>query len=730
MLELCVAVRFGVHNLARVLRNLLLFVNVCGLQAATVGGSGGLTVSVSPDGSYTVFLPSAGWTFSGSIGTPVSKLALNSGSDAAGGLYNEIAFDFLTDAPRHAAIRTYSASRSVLFTVSLPSGGPNSFAFPALTGYPAGLHSIAFAGTFGFPTFTGSDTESPWISFDAAYHTAILSPAAHFMVASTGVSGGVLSSGISPQIATLPAGFTQQSLLVVDDGIGHTFDTWGNLLTGLTGKVRPANDADVTLSHLGYWTDAGSSYYYTTEPGLSYQETLTAVKADFDHQGIALGYMQLDSWFYPKGADDSWSSMSGGIYEYQAATPPFTSSLATFQSSLGIPLVTHARWIDPASPYWQQFQMSGQVSIDPLYWVQVANYLAASGAVVFEQDWLFSKAATAYNLKDGDAFLDNMAHSLAPLHIGMQYCSGTARHFLQSSRYDNLTTIRTSEDRFNPPRWRSFLYAARLASAVGAWPFSDVLLSSETGNLLLATLSAGPVGVGDRIGTLDRRNLHQVARRDGVIVKPDVPIAPIDRSFWNDSNQGQAPMVAATYSDFGALRAWYVFAFAQGSETQASFRLSDVGVTGPVYLYDYFKGTGNLVEPGDLLTLDATDYAYRIAAPVGPSGIAMLGDAGHFVSLGRKRVTALADDGAVTVTIAFAERESARTLLGYSPVPVSASATTGRTSQPVRDASTGLFQVRVTPGPNGTATLRIALAPAAPGCASPGVCSPAPAMKR
>src|ERR1700747_1130183 len=100
-----------------------------------------------------------------------------------------------------------------------------------------------------------------------------------------------------------------------------------------------------------------------------------------------------------------------------------------------------------------QYRMSGQVSVDPAYWNQVANYLASSGAAGFEQDWLFSQASTAYNLTDGDAFLHNMANSLAPLHIDVQYCSGTARHFLQSSKYNNLTTIRTSEDRFNPSRW-------------------------------------------------------------------------------------------------------------------------------------------------------------------------------------------------------------------------------------------------------------------------------------
>src|ERR1035438_4072206 len=158
-------VRFGV-KLAKILRTLALFACACALRGTTVAEFGGLTVTVSPGGTYTVSVGSPDWTFAGSVGVPLSGLTTDSGNDAVGGLYNEIAFDFVTDAPRHAAIRTYYVSRSVLFTVSLPAGGPNSFSFPALTNFPAGLHTIAFAGTFGFPTFQGSDTESPWIALD------------------------------------------------------------------------------------------------------------------------------------------------------------------------------------------------------------------------------------------------------------------------------------------------------------------------------------------------------------------------------------------------------------------------------------------------------------------------------------------------------------------------------------------------------------------------------------
>jgi hypothetical protein len=110
--------------------------------------------------------------------------------------------------------------------------------------------------------------------------------------------------------------------------------------------------------------------------------------------------------------------------------------------------------------------------------------------------------------------------------------------------------------------------------------------------------------------------------------------------------------------------------------------------------YDYFLGAGSMVRPGDLLSFNAMRFACQIAAPVGPSGIAMRGDIGNFVSLGKKRFSALADDGAVNIAVKFADGESHRILTGYSPAPVTVSATVGQTNLPYRDPSTGLFRVR------------------------------------
>src|SRR5262249_34482020 len=155
--------------------------------------------------------------------------------------------------------------------------------------------------------------------------------------------------------------------------------------------------------------------------------------------------------------------------------------------SVGAPFITHARWIDASSPYRQTFKMSGNVVIDPDYWNRTADYLANSGVTAYEQDWLGDKASTDFNLTDPDLFLDNMAAAMAARNITMQYCMATARHFLQTTKYNNVTTIRTSNDRLDSSNWSDFLYGSRLASALGLWPFTDNFLSTETPNLLLAT---------------------------------------------------------------------------------------------------------------------------------------------------------------------------------------------------------------------------------------------------
>jgi hypothetical protein len=367
-------------------------------------------------------------------------------------------------------------------------------------------------------------------------------------------------------------------------------------------------------------------------------------------------------------------------------------------------------------------------------------------------------------------------------------------------------------------------------------------MSGETTNLLLANLSAGPVGVGDGLGQVSTANLWQVARPDGVIVKPDVPIVPTDATYLADAAGTKPAMVAATHVEHASgLRYAYVFSYARqlsapagvyqaedatlsgaiaghgnpgytgtgyadyqnpsGDYVQwvvnvasagdyvlafryangdtaarplaitvnnadagslpfaptggwaswnfqtmtmalpagrntiratatgasganvdyldvtkgtparpsqaASFTPTELGITAPAYVYDYFAGTGQLVAAGARVNVTVNDGSYWILAPVGPSGIAFLGDAGKFVAHGDKRVPHVADDGTLQVTVQFTSGEGPITLHGYAPTAPTAAATSGGISSNTYDPTTHRFALTVTASATHQATLTV-----------------------
>jgi hypothetical protein len=270
----------------------------------------------------------------------------------------------------------------------------------------------------------------------------------------------------------------------------------------------------------------------------------------------------------------------------------------------------------------------------------------------------------------------------------------TPRHVLQGSKYSNLTSIRMSDDHFERQFWPQVMYASRLASAVGIWPWVDVFSSNETQNLMIATLTGGIVGASDAIGAENVRNLQRVARADGVIVKPDAPLVPTDATFINEAQNGPGPVVAYTYSEHSSNRAVYVVAFKRGDATSVSFRPVETGLTGSVYMWDVRHHTGTVVDANAPIEVDLSqDWVHLVLVPINRSGVALVGDSGKFVTRGRARIASLNDRGdAIDVEVSFAAGENSVTLLGYSPnSPVVSTGTA------TWDAASGMFTLVVTP---------------------------------
>ncbi|WP_198046969.1 hypothetical protein [Kutzneria sp. 744] len=709
--------RFGTRAAVLLVGGLLVTAGTTGAQSASAAATAsGVTATVNADGSYQIHTQQpADWTFNGSVGHALTSRSSTTGRDAVGE-FQQVTFGYTDGVPRSGSIRVYQNVPVVVFGATNQTAAANSSAaaFPALTTPSLPYRESFQHAPFAPYQFNGSlAADSPLLNFDSHNNGFLVSPADNFAVSNMTRGANTVSDGIASGVATLPAGFTHRTILVVGQGVNSTFATWGSALMALGGKHPIPNDANATLDKLGYWTDNGASYYYKYDTSKGYAGTLAAVTKDFAAHGVPLGYLQLDSWWYPKGSSNTWQGNGtdrGGEYTYQAAPELFPSGLAAFHQQVGLPLVTHARWIDSASPYRRQYQMSGNVVTDPKFWNSTMNYLSAAGVTAFEQDWLGQDAQPKYNLTDPNAFMDGMGNAAAANNVAMQYCMALPWNTLQSTLYQNLQTTRVSQDRFERSKWDSFLFDSRLASALGEWPWTDVFMSTETTNLLLATLSGGMVGVGDAIGKENAANLLRSVRADGVIVKPDVPIVPVDSVYTATAQGGTPPMVAETHTDHDGLRDGYFFAYARNGGSQSiSFRPDDQGIAGPSYVYNYLTGAGKLVPAAGTYTDTVNaDGSYYVVAPVGSSGIALLGDAGKFVSLGSKRISQLSDDGTVHTRVTFATNEKSVTLHGYAPSAPRATATDGTVGAVHYDTTTHLFTATVTPGSDHDAAVSFA----------------------
>jgi hypothetical protein len=238
---------------------------------------------------------------------------------------------------------------------------------------------------------------------------------------------------------------------------------------------------------------------------------------------------------------------------------------------------------------------------------------------------------------------------------------------------------------------------------MGIWPWTDVFKSPETNNLLLSTLSAGPVGTGDALDQENKESLFKAMRPDGVIIKPDAPLLPTDASYIAEGQKQDLPLVCSTYTEdpLGIRTVYGVAIKLSGSGLDTlSIPASDLGISGAVYLYDYFANTGTKVNPGEPLPVQfhGQNVAFFIAAPISSSGIAFLGDEEKFVGTGKKRVASLkVEGGKLTARLLLAAQETEITVHGYS-VKSPKIFVQGGDADPVHfDAATGYFSVAVKP---------------------------------
>lgn len=554
---------------------------------------------------------------------------------------------------------------------------------------PKYAHVLAFLPTPMMPPVLGGAVgPGPLVLYSDDFEVLVFSPMDRFHAALVSFEDGEIRYGLHGEIEEVPAGFSQRFILVRGRGIAATIEHWGDILLADRGRSRADRYADTGLSRLGYWTDNGAAYYYATEPGMTEEETLLAVKAEADALWVPFGYFQLDSWWYFKAGGTGLGP--GGLVRWEPQPEMFPDGLAAFHDRLGLPLIAHNRWFAVENDYRDLATFVDgpgmSLPVGGAVYDRFMDDARAWGVVTYEQDWILPQFFGVPWLRQrperADDWLAGIATSAASRGLTMQICMAGAADLMQAVDLPAVTTVRTSIDYkagvSKESFWPQFHTVNMLAWAVGVWPFKDNFHSSERAGeaeALVSALSAGMVGAGDAIGALDAGLLARTCRADGLLLKPDRPALPVDAMFLPH----QRPFTVHTLSARPEGTWHYVAAFhlaAEHPDRTAEDRLfaalqydmrdpgemfvfpkavtdwhidlaRDLGVEGPVVAWNWRNGTGRVVE-GVLDLPEAPnlyDHAYVVLAPIFRNGLSPIGETRAFVTMADRRFVEVDQDG-------------------------------------------------------------------------------------
>ena len=161
---------------------------------------------------------------------------------------------------------------------------------------------------------------------------------------------GILQLGLMGNVSSITPGFSLQHIMYFNtEGVNSAVSGWGRTLRSVYGKADASvsRNRDITLQYVGYTTDNGAYYYYNTEPGKDYGETLVDVKKYSDEIGVPYAYVLLDSWWYYKGSN-------GGISNWTARPEVFPLGLDGLYQHTGWKVQAHNRYWSPDNVYAKQ----------------------------------------------------------------------------------------------------------------------------------------------------------------------------------------------------------------------------------------------------------------------------------------------------------------------------------------------------------------------------------------
>lgn len=522
--------------------------------------------------------------------------------------------------------------------------------------------------------------------------TLLIAPLDHFheqmiaVPADAEHAGDGIACGWHGDLNDIPAGFATEMALLAADGPRAALSTWAGILLRRNRTQRLGRYADEMVGKLSYWTDNGAVYYYRTEPDCDYTTTLERVVADLEHKQVPIRTVQIDSWFYPHQYLRPVSSEGApivppsGMMTWEPREDLFPNGFRDLQQRLGgRPTAFHSRHFSAHSPYNDGFATwkDGDYAhpSDPTLYDLLMASAASWGANTYEQDWLVESFFGVRGMRAAPgrarAWQEAMDQAAGANGMHLQWCMATPADFMQTVNLRNVASIRTCGDyRYmfdNGANWVWFLHTNALARALGLWPFKDVFLSHGKTSLsegepyaeveaLLSALSGGPVGIGDQLGCTNRDLVMRCCRNDGVLIKPDVPLAALDRCFARNAFFHHSLLVGEAHNLHPAGRWLYLASFNASHAKQPiedKVSLADLGALRPdgdVIVYDWRQRTWQRLGRDGAWNVDLgyQEWDYRIVCPLLAGDITVFGDADKYASVGDQRVGRIrTEDGAV-----------------------------------------------------------------------------------
>jgi hypothetical protein len=654
---------------------------------------------------------------------------------------------------------------ALVLTLTCPAGatgiGSGTFADPRVGlsfdprerrdgGCPDDLVAFGFQYTeFALPTRAGPDLDD-WFLLDFRppvvepvlliapdLRTLLIGPLDWFheqVIVPPGNDRSGFVVGWHGDLDQVPAGFTTRMGVVPAPDPVAAIERWMALVRAghEDGGVPPGPYRDVLGSHLSYWTDNGAAYWYRTEPPRSTPETLRDAVDELRRQQVPVRAVQLDSWFYPHRVvrpfdTEAWEVPPTGLVRWEPREDVLPDGIEALRRDLGDPpLVTHVRHLSSSSPYvdlfdcWVDGDAAHPVGSD--YYEMLLDQAASWGVDVFEHDWLVECFLVVRGLREAPgrarAWQEGLDRAAGERGMTLQWCMPSPPDIMQAAALRHVTSIRTSGDHgylVGPGiLWTWFCYVNVIARAAGLWPYKDVFRTDHGRTdeslmeALLSAMSGGPVGVGDRVGATDPEIVRPTCRADGLLVKPDAPIAAITRCFARHAVMAGGHMVATTHNDHPIGRYVYAVAFNPQDRKrryEEEVRPDELGVTGDHAVWDWRARA--FVDAGPWpLAYGPEEWGYRVLCPRTGSGLAVVGDPDVFATAGRGRVHDVTEvEGGVRLRVLGAGE--AVTIAGTAASTVTATTRTTGDVEPaeVRTAPDGSFEVDVVIGPLGWAVL-------------------------